>query len=319
MVSQAPQSPSRSRLVGDLQQDPKHGRVKSRQRLALPRVASGLRVERSSRYRSSSDRLMVYGPRTSPCLPPPGFWTRMCAGITATILQPGAWVNGSLGAFLFVEQVIPLLLSSVYRNSSVCRGDRCGEARRFPVMGPPGSRGGVARVPATRGTLHSQPEGLGVVDQVLAKEAATIAQPESSPSGTDLGLGHLEERIDLGVGQVLVLFGGSLSRTNRPQTTAVDFGAVSVTSASSRRSAAWRAPAAGRHPVDGPDGRRRCRSAVRVSAGAKLVPTTPSSDRSGEGVCAGRSRALGRNRTCDPRFRKPLLSPLSYEGVLGRV
>ena len=25
-------------------------------------------------------------------------------------------------------------------------------------------------------------------------------------------------------------------------------------------------------------------------------------------------RALGRNRTCDPRFRKPLLSPLSYEG-----
>jgi hypothetical protein len=38
-----------------------------------------------------------------------------------------------------------------------------------------------------------------------------------------------------------------------------------------------------------------------------------------EGVCAGRSRAPGRNRTCDSRFRKPLLSPLSYEGVLGRV
>ena len=29
--------------------------------------------------------------------------------------------------------------------------------------------------------------------------------------------------------------------------------------------------------------------------------------------------ALGRNRTCDPRFRKPLLSPLSYEGLLDRV
>ena len=26
--------------------------------------------------------------------------------------------------------------------------------------------------------------------------------------------------------------------------------------------------------------------------------------------------ALGRNRTCGPRFRKPLLSPLSYEGML---
>ena len=35
-----------------------------------------------------------------------------------------------------------------------------------------------------------------------------------------------------------------------------------------------------------------------------------------EGVSAGRWRALGRNRTCGPRFRKPLLSPLSYEGML---
>jgi hypothetical protein len=33
-----------------------------------------------------------------------------------------------------------------------------------------------------------------------------------------------------------------------------------------------------------------------------------------KGVCAGRWRALGRNRTCGPRFRKPLLYPLSYEG-----
>lgn len=31
-------------------------------------------------------------------------------------------------------------------------------------------------------------------------------------------------------------------------------------------------------------------------------------------------RALGRNRTCDTRFRKPVLYPLSYEGgVVGNV
>jgi hypothetical protein len=32
-------------------------------------------------------------------------------------------------------------------------------------------------------------------------------------------------------------------------------------------------------------------------------------------VFAGRKSAPGRNRTCDTRFRKPLLYPLSYEGV----
>jgi hypothetical protein len=31
--------------------------------------------------------------------------------------------------------------------------------------------------------------------------------------------------------------------------------------------------------------------------------------------CADQLGAPGRNRTCDTRFRKPLLYPLSYEGV----
>src|SRR5205823_6068569 len=30
-------------------------------------------------------------------------------------------------------------------------------------------------------------------------------------------------------------------------------------------------------------------------------------------------RALGRNRTCDTGFRKPVLYPLSYEGISGSV
>ncbi len=52
----------------------------------------------------------------------------------------------------------------------------------------------------------------------------------------------------------------------------------------------------------------RSRSGARASAGrvrAELGSTA--SHRAADG-------ALGRNRTCDTRFRKPLLSPLSYEG-----
>jgi integrase len=53
----------------------------------------------------------------------------------------------------------------------------------------------------------------------------------------------------------------------------------------------------------------------RVAADGKVTATTPSSDRRGGRLCWS-GRALGRNRTCGPRFRKPLLSPLSYEGML---
>jgi hypothetical protein len=71
------------------------------------------------------------------------------------------------------------------------------------------------------------------------------------------------------------------------------------------RPAAPRAPGADRLPESPSDAKVTPRNAPRESARG--------------GVSAGRSRALGVNRTPDPRFRKPLLSPLSYEGVLGRV
>ena len=43
-----------------------------------------------------------------------------------------------------------------------------------------------------------------------------------------------------------------------------------------------------------------------------------SSDAGASSITRNRTgrRALGRNRTCGPRFRKPLLSPLSYEGMV---
>jgi hypothetical protein len=58
---------------------------------------------------------------------------------------------------------------------------------------------------------------------------------------------------------------------------------------------------------------------VNEVAGAPLFADTFESGTLSAGVSSitrntTRDRAPGRNRTCDTRFRKPLLSPLSYEG-----
>ena len=82
-----------------------------------------------------------------------------------------------------------------------------------------------------------------MVDQVLAKDGGDDCPAREQPVGADLGLSGLEERIDLVVGEVLVLLGGLLEQDEQAPDDGP--GSVSVTSASSRRSAAWLVP-----PVD---------------------------------------------------------------------
>ena len=67
-----------------------------------------------------------------------------------------------------------------------------------------------------------------------------------------------------------------------------------------------------------PDRDRRCQASAGATVKDQPELHQASSDAGASSITRNRTgrRALGRNRTCGPRFRKPLLSPLSYEGMV---